>query len=192
MTGILYKYRSLKNFRDLVDILLRNRLYAAQYQDLNDPMEGQYYYKEGELDLSIREKILGDKQVLRICSLSQVNNNELMWSHYADGQRGIAIGVMVDERKYTVRPIEYSGLPTIRQQGLSASAIDILSHKLKVWDYEKEVRVFVERKQYVNVHVEEIILGRAIKAADSKLIKELIGRINPDIRILEAQALFEY
>ena len=45
MTEISYKYRSVDNFRNFVDIILNNRLYAASYQDLNDPMEGHYYYQ---------------------------------------------------------------------------------------------------------------------------------------------------
>ena len=40
MTGVLYKYRGIQNFRFLVDIILKNRLYAAKYSDLNDPMGG--------------------------------------------------------------------------------------------------------------------------------------------------------
>ncbi len=48
MNELLYKYRSLDNFKNFVDIILKNRLYAARYKDLNDPMEGQYYYRHGE------------------------------------------------------------------------------------------------------------------------------------------------
>mgnify|MGYP001801434879 FL=1 len=53
---LLYKYRSLENFKNFVDIILKNRLYAATYKDLNDPMEGKYYYKEGRLDRYGRKK----------------------------------------------------------------------------------------------------------------------------------------
>ena len=103
MTDILYKYKSLQNFKFFVDIILKKRLYASKYKDLNDPMEGQYYYREGELRREIKEKILSQKNEYRICSLSRINNNELMWSHYADGQRGVAVGVKIDDTKYTVR-----------------------------------------------------------------------------------------
>ena len=47
MTNVLYKYRSLEDFKKLVDILINKRLYASHYKDLNDPMEGQYYYNDG-------------------------------------------------------------------------------------------------------------------------------------------------
>jgi len=68
---ILYKFRSLGNFKYFVDIILNNRLYAAKYNDLNDPMEGHYYYKSKEFDSGMREKLRGEKANLRICSLSE-------------------------------------------------------------------------------------------------------------------------
>ena len=53
---LLFKYRGVQNFKFFIDIILRNRLYASQYVDLNDPMEGQYYYNRGELDRSVLRK----------------------------------------------------------------------------------------------------------------------------------------
>ena len=39
-----YKYRSLENWRFVLDIFLNKRFYAAPFASLNDPMEGRYYY----------------------------------------------------------------------------------------------------------------------------------------------------
>lgn len=36
----LYKFRSLDNIEFTFDILLNERLYCANYKDLNDPFEG--------------------------------------------------------------------------------------------------------------------------------------------------------
>src|SRR5690606_19692644 len=107
---LLFKYRGIQNFRFFTDIILRNRLYDSQYVELNDPMEGQYYYNKGELDKSIQRKIKDDKGKLRLCSLSRKNDNELMWSHYSEGHRGVAIGLTIDRTKYDLRPIQYTGL----------------------------------------------------------------------------------
>ncbi|AGY54624.1 hypothetical protein BRDCF_p1997 [Bacteroidales bacterium CF] len=190
MTNILYKYRSLDNFKNFIDIILKNRLYAAKYKDLNDPMEGQYYYRTGELDRNIRDRLAEEKGELRLCSLSRVNNNELMWSHYTNGQRGVAIGLRIDDTQYTVRPIQYNGLVSIRNQNFNdQTAIEILSHKLEVWNYEEEERVFVQDRHYIEVQVEEIILGRAMSNSDIGLIRELIEKINPEIRIIRADTV---
>lgn len=116
MNEIFYKYRSLDNFKNFVDIILKNRLYAAKYKDMNDPMEGQYYYRTGELNRDIRNKLLEEKGELRLCSLSQVKNNQLMWSHYTNGHRGVAVGLRITDTNCTIRPIQYNGLASIRNQ----------------------------------------------------------------------------
>ncbi len=155
-------------------------------------MEGQYYYRSGELDRNIRDRLAEEKGELRLCSLSRVNNNELMWSHYTNGQRGVAIGLRIDETQYTVRPIQYNGLASIRNQNFNdKTAIEILSHKLEVWNYEKEERVFVQDRHFIDVHVEEIILGRAMSNADIGLIRELIEKINPRIKIIRADTIMD-
>lgn len=190
MTNILYKYKSLQNFKFFVDIILKKRIYASKYKDLNDPMEGQYYYREGELKREIKEKILSKKNEYRICSLSRINNNELMWSHYADGQRGVAVGVKIDDAKYTVRQVHYNGLSFIREQNYNQhTAIDILSHKLEVWSYEQEERVFVTGKNYIEVNVIEIITGRAMSNQDYSFLREFIEKIDPNIKIIKAETL---
>lgn len=40
----LYKYRSLRNLCLIRDILENGRLWASDFQELNDPMEGVFYY----------------------------------------------------------------------------------------------------------------------------------------------------
>ena len=60
----LYKYRDLKDFRFFIDIILNNRLYAAAYTNLNDPMEGYYRYTTGEPTEEVLEQIKGEKQNL--------------------------------------------------------------------------------------------------------------------------------
>lgn len=187
MTDVLYKYRGLDNFKNFVDIILKNRLYASKYKDL-DPMEGQYYYRSGELNINIRDRLLEDKGELRLCSLSKVNENQLMWSHYTNGQRGVAIGLRIDETKYIVKPIQYNGLVSIRNQDFNdQTATEILSHKLEVWNYEEEVRVFVRDRHFVEVNIEEVITGVAMSNADFGFIKELVEKINPRIRIIKAE-----
>lgn len=192
MTEVLYKYRGLDNFKNFVDIILKNRLYAAQYKDLNDPMEGQYYYHRGELNRTIRDKILEEKGTLRILSLSRINNNQLMWSHYADGHKGVAIGVRIDQTEYDVQPIEYDGIVTIRNSDYNGqTAREILRHKLEVWSYEEEVRVFQRNQMFIDVKIEEIILGQRVSNQNVGLIRDLLEKINPEIKIRRAEELFE-
>jgi len=192
MTNTLYKYRDLNNFKNFVDIILKNRLFAAKYKDLNDPMEGQYYYETRKLTRNILDRLAEEKEELRLCSLSKVNNNELMWSHYADGQHGVAIGLKIDETKYIVKPIIYDGLFFNRNQNFyNETAIEILSHKLADWKYEQEERVFVRTTHFIDIQIEEIITGRSMTSSDFSFIRELIQKINPTIRIIKAKTIMD-
>ena len=188
MDKTLYKYRGIQNFRFFVDIIMKNRLYTAKYVDLNDPMEGQYYYNKGELDKSMLRKISSDKGELRLCSLSRKRDNELMWSHYSEGHRGVAIGLTVDSNKFDVRPIQYTGIHYLNGKQIEHDTPrEILSHKLNVWSYEEEERVFVTDKFYVDIGVKELITGRAMSNKDFSFIKEVVEKVNPSIKIIKAQ-----
>ncbi|WP_183561598.1 DUF2971 domain-containing protein [Mucilaginibacter sp. SP1R1] len=190
--ALLYKYRGIQNFKNFVDILMKNRLYASVYKALNDPMEGQYYYNKGELNKHLLRKIRDDKGDLKICSLSRKKDNELMWSHYADGHHGIAIGVEIDREAYDVRPVDYTGLAYLRGNEIEHdSARQILSHKLDVWRYEEEERVFVSGGDFVNVTVREVIAGRVMSNYDFGLIRDLIYKINPAIKLIKAATFMD-
>lgn len=184
---ILYKYRGIENFRFFVDIVLKNRLYASKYKDMNDPMEGQYVYPQGELDREILNRIYSEKNNLRICSLSNSKDNELMWSHYSEGHRGVLIGLKVDRSNYDVQSIQYDGLISLQRHEVgNNTARDILLRKLNVWGYEEEVRVFVSNNNYVDIEIKEIITGRKMSNQNYNFIKDLVETINPDIKVIKA------
>ena len=46
---MLYKYRALSNLQFALDIFVNERLHAAAFKSLNDPMEGSYSYEHGTL-----------------------------------------------------------------------------------------------------------------------------------------------
>ena len=185
MTGIIYKYRSLENFKNFVDILINNRLYASNYKSMNDPMEGHYYYSEGVLKENIRNKIFEEKNAQKFCCLAKNSIHTLMWSHYANGHKGVAIGVKIDKKKYTVKEIEYFNDLTLIDRYDSMTAKEILSRKLIEWEYEQEVRVFLNNStnNFIDIEIVEIILGININDEDENLIRKLIEKINPKIQI---------
>lgn len=188
MSKIFYKYRSLDNFKNFIDIILNNRLFAARYSDLNDPMEGQYLFKDGMLNRDIKNRIYDDKLQLRLCSLSKKPDNFLMWSHYANGHKGVAIGVRIDEKKYKVRDIDYIENIRYFENIEELEAINILCSKINLWEYENEVRAFSENgNPYINVKVEELLVGRKMSTEDFNFIRNLVTKINPAINIIRAQ-----
>lgn len=185
MTETLYKYRSLDNFKNFVDIILNNRLYAAKYDDLNDPMEGHYLYKDGMLDENMKNKIYDNKQSLRICSLAKSPDNFLMWSHYANGHKGVAIGVEIDENSFNVKEIDYLPDLCYFDNVDYLDAITILSSKINLWEYEKEVRAFTQDgSTYINIIIQEIHIGSKMSNQDYSFVQKLIEKVNPEIRLI--------
>jgi len=191
---MLYKYRSIKNFKYFIDIIINQRLYASPYFDLNDPMEGYYLYSKGNnISEDILKKIKGEKEKIRICSLTRDCYNDLMWTHYADGHHGIVIGVEINKTHHEVRPIIYDGLLNVNDFNTFSqhrTAIEILSHKLSVWEYEQEERVFTNGKSFVNVEVKKIILGQRMSNFDKSIIKKLINKINQNIIVENSRINF--
>jgi hypothetical protein len=177
---ILYKYRALEPFRFFVDILLNKRFFAARYSDLNDPMEGQYLLMEsGKINTEVQQILNSDKERLRICSLSRNPSIDLMWAHYANGDRGVAIGVRINSR-YEVRPVEYIG-PLCLTPGVQNpfSARDILLRKNEAWAYEQETRVFTLGPQFVEVELVEILCGTRMSTQDKGMVQRLVEKLSP-------------
>jgi len=113
-----------------------------------------------------------------------------MWSHYADGQHGVAIGVRVDPEIVDLRPINYEGLHHLSGEiDEHQAARTILTHKLNIWAYEEEERVFTTDGIYVPVEVTQVITGRAMSPQDFSMVRELIERINPQIEIIRAEQI---
>ncbi len=189
---MLYKYRTLQNFKNFVDIILNQRLYAAPYFDMNDPMEGHYRYNSGIVSEDLIKTIKGEKDKLRICSLSRTPSNLLMWSHYADGHHGVVIGVEVAP-KHEIRPVNYNGRLNLNAAHLlrylnNETAKMILTHKHEAWRYEEEERVFLsDGTFFVEAEVKEIVLGTRMCNQDKSLIRSLATQINPNIRVIASK-----
>jgi hypothetical protein len=183
---MIYKYRSLKDFKNFLDIILYNRLYACEYKKLNDPMEGQYLYPNGLLNDRTRTNLYNEKANLKICSLATRKNNEVMWSHYCDGHKGVVLGVNLIENNAT--PVNYLGLYNLNNQIVNEqTAQNILLRKLDAWSYEEEQRVFTVNS-FVKVEILEINTGRRIPKSDLQLIRKLVSAVNPNINIISANS----
>ena len=109
-----------------------------------------------------------------------------MWAHYANGHKGIAIGVRIDDNLYDVEDIIYNGILEVDNTNYrNLEAKQILIHKLSAWNYEKEVRVFVNGDSFVNVEIVQIVIGSRTSQGDKSLIKSLVMKLNPRIEIIE-------
>lgn len=178
-----YKFRSTQNFKYLIDILVNQRLYASTYKNLNDAMEGIYI--ANGLKPSKLKSIKEGKELIKICSLSTDKEHPLLWGHYADGSRGICIGLKITGHNLDKKQIIYDGIPEIRKVIDDKKTVkEILTHKDSSWEYEKELRIFTE-KDYVKIHISEIIFGSRISVNEKKLIQKIVCKFCPDAILSE-------
>lgn len=189
---MLYKYRSLDNYKFVVDIIVNSRLYAASYSDLNDPMEGYYRYRDGGISKGLLEKINGARNRLRLCSLSRNSENALMWAHYANGHRGFVVAADIDKKAHNLRRVQYDGPSFLRRAAEyedEETAINVLCHKHEVWAYEEEERVFVSGTNYIGITLKEFILGSRMSTQDESLFKKLVDAHQPHVSVRRSETM---
>lgn len=185
----LYKFRSLNNKEDIdfvIDIFENNRLYAAKFNELNDPMEG-VYLSEG-LTPEQLESMKEEKLKHGIVSLTKTNTDGFMWVFYADQCSGICIEVVPDVTGgWHSREIRYdTSLPVIKKgikENYLSETDNILTRKLKRWSYEKEVRylsddILLDKDRYFPIKISRVFLGHKIGEIGRIIIKELVNRSN--------------
>lgn len=187
---ILYKYRGLEPWEFLLDILVNNRLYAAKFTSLNDPMEGIFIYSQDKESPSFIEQMIDHKAQLGICSLSKIHNSTLMWSYYAAAHQGVVFGVEVDTCAADVistNKVTYSRNNIFKGflgSDAATEAMKVLSKKLPPWRHEKEVRVF-SKAAYVPVTLKTAYLGCLMPEHRRLLLRRVIERLNPALVIHE-------
>ena len=90
---------------------------------------------------SISELSIIDK--IRICSLSASLGDVRLWSHYADGHRGVAIEIDFDGRESEIHKVDYiNQLKEFSNTILTGPrSEDVLRLKTNHWEYEEEFRI---------------------------------------------------
>ncbi|MBF0595219.1 MAG: hypothetical protein HQL22_09650 [Candidatus Omnitrophica bacterium] len=134
----LYKFRPLASGEDLrrAKIIVETGCFwCSRFSELNDPMEGVFTAS----DTVAVHRIYNEKNKYRICSFCNDKGfqNPLMWGYYANGFKGVAIEVEVDEAD--VNGVKYvSDIPDIRNLGDDVE--NVLMTKLSLWAHEGEHR----------------------------------------------------
>ena len=90
----LYKY--LPYNENSLSILINKKIWCPKAKSLNDPFEFQWDIKEMSvdgipIDSGSLEEAKEQTRELGVVCLSEINNNILMWSHYAQGHAGFCI-----------------------------------------------------------------------------------------------------
>lgn len=126
-----------------------------------------------------------------VFSLSANNTDWLMWSYYADGHKGIAIGFNTDDSNETYFPIIYTKtLPNIKFSDCDNHIITLLTTKPNIYSHEEEYRIIKHKQpigniQCPSIRIAEIILGCKISAEDREKLISIISALPVKPRILE-------
>lgn len=181
-----YKYRSLENLERFLSIIIDHKLYGALYSEMNDPMEGYYQYNP-TFDHTIIDYIVSGKQKTYICSLSLSGNIGLMWTHYADENRGCCLEVEVTSKTWRKIDVDYS--EHMLDLTLGTKVDDILRVKAKMWEYEQEVRYLSPNtpkgkdRPQLTVKIKRILVGCNVDRTRYTHLCKIINAIDKDIEI---------
>lgn len=172
-----YKFMSLNNLRRFLDIIVNRHLYAARYDELNDPTEGMYLINRDYIHTTRLLRVR--KLKTRICSLTDGYKHNLLWAHYADGHKGCCIKVRINGNN---KPEKVNYVNELPEAIPESEGRNLLLHKAKMWEYESEYRCF-RKSSWVNVRVDKIIFGMRVSNNDYLFYKKLIERIDGNIEV---------
>ena len=185
--------------------LALRRLKVARLAELNDPFELQAVDAEGPMHVEffrrMKDRINGSNGVL---CFSRGWNNPVLWGHYADKLRGVALGfevvsphlvpVIYASAPFTVPTNPDTGLPQLDD----SSVEQLQAVKFKDWRYEDEVRVYVTLDHQLqesglyfypfdeSLVLKEIILGPRCELPLASL-RALLGSYGSDARIVKSK-----
>jgi hypothetical protein len=181
---------------------LHNRhLKIAQFDDLNDPFElksvnlcdpvlAQAF--DGIEEIGFEGFKAGTARRWGLLCFSEEKTDVLQWSHYAERHKGICLGFNVTGGQGKFGRVQYvtERFPIPETLDLSFSW-KLLSTKSKVWEYEREWRVFLELTDGVwnesagrvlyfadfgsELALQEVILGAANKTSVSDVLQAVNG-----------------
>lgn len=169
-------------------------------KDKNDP---DLREQQRERSLSHMEKDFG------IFSTSEIADDILMWSHYADKHRGYCVGLNLDLLMSAVREwcrsrgVSFNIFPVIYQSqyqelvfGTEPEDIIVLnkalSTKAEQWQYEKEHRLILNGATDVEIVlpvgvIREVIIGANTSDQDRGEITDAIKVTDSEIKVYKAR-----
>lgn len=132
--------------------------------------------------------------------LSEVNHNILMWSHYADGHKGICVEFRPGDPSHlnffaNARQVNYDkDYPAVQfyKTSLDEKVKLCILRKAREWEYEKERRVldFGERPGFREIPaglISGVIMGHCISEENRDWVLELVREHPTPITVYQAR-----
>lgn len=165
-----------------LEALEKQTIRVSKYDDLNDPFELLAMSLEDKVSRSVmQENKKKVNDVLRILCLSEGWKNPLLWGHYADKHRGIALELEVPST--SAQPITYEpdrssldlhALMDQRDEKAKIEMFKMYTTKFSDWSYEEEYRVQFEKGECFTVDGNDFVN----LDEDLKLTGLILGPLN--------------
>ncbi len=195
----LYKYLSFNQHS--LSLIINKEVWFPKAIDVNDPFEFKFMLSSMELHgMAINEASLQDARKdamqLGVFCLSEINDNILMWSHYASNHTGFCIEFERtkenDLKPESCVPVIYpadDSVPVIDNENLETNSTfaKIATTKSKLWSYEKEWRIISReiggRTYPLPGGITSVIFGCRMDEHNRNTIRKII---KTDIKYYEA------
>ena len=198
----IFKYCKYEYLQETLNNLT---LKSSRLDSFNDPLESVYQIKIHSNKLNGKELIAMhnkkknyiDDKLKEICVIcfSEVNNEPLMWSHYANEHKGIClkfdIETIFDREDVSCASIVYSSaLPLLdvfvnntKDVHLEKLLDSIINTKSIHWSYEKEIRMYKKHHSndifYFNEKsLKSVILGLRFDDKERETVQKLVATYN--------------
>ncbi|MGG7568061.1 DUF2971 domain-containing protein [Rhodovulum sp. DZ06] len=189
---LLYKYYPAEYGREAI---LNRRLKISELGATNDPFElASINTKDKEVRSKIQDWRREVSRFYGMISLCNNRKNPVMWSHYAEGYKGICLGIEVGMQELT--QVKYRAERTeISLEQLNEALLhpgntdlrDLMCTKFLHWSYESEWRVIFKLSEYdtqergslkflpfsSSLKLREVILGPNYEPKDKKTSEAL-------------------
>lgn len=157
--------------------LERKMIRVSTLDTLNDPFELMPYLRYGEKE-KIRRYMDVRKQISDLYGLlcfSKTWEEPLLWSHYADKHKGIAIGFEINSSD--IFDVVYDPNPIRKQFDLTSDLIinknlflELAQIKYINWQYEQESRILLKLNDCTKIDGHYFIeLGNSLKVKEVRL-----------------------
>jgi len=213
----LYKYRGYNT--NSLSILINKKIWLATPESFNDPFDCNINFKseinpeafskyldQTDIDIDYNTFLKGLKEFRNkdikkfgVFSMSQINDNILMWSHYANQHEGFCIEFVRSSNNLLgdieiTRPVDYHfNYPEVEPLD-SDGNIDhsifrkMLFTKAKNWSYEKEWRLTYDegnKEEQLPADISSIIFGLRMPEEHKNTIRNILAD-QPNIRFQQA------
>lgn len=154
--------------------------------------------KQTNIENFFKKALTKTLEQVGICSFSEVYDDILMWSHYADSHRGICLRFKAssytpffNEAQQVEYQVDYPCIDILNDDD-NKKLLKILFTKSKHWEYEYEWRI-TNYKEGAGEHIfpaellDGVILGANISNADRKQVMSWRNKYEHDIKIYQAK-----